>query len=227
MIIVEKLIKTRRSGRGKTEVLSGVSLSARTGEMVMLAGKSGSGKTTLLGCIGGLERPDTGRVSLFGTELASLSPKGLSLLQRRSLGFVFQFGNLISYLTAEENIALPLALNGITGKARERRVEGLLESVGLRHAARAMPTELSGGEVQRIAVARAIAHRPALLLADEPTASLDTETGGELIRLMRSLAGEGNTTLIIATHDPELMGIADRVILLRDGKVDVSNTGPS
>ncbi len=217
MVRVEDLQKSYTSGRGHVRVLAGISFSVGKGEVVILSGKSGSGKTTLLNCMGGLERPDRGRVTCLGVDIHALTGRNLSLFLRKHLGFVFQFGNLISYLTVAENIDLPLTLNGIKGIKRELRIRELLEKVGLEGHGPALPAELSGGEIQRVSLARAIAHKPGILFADEPTANLDTATGRDLVTLMRDLGKEQNTALVIATHDPDLMEIADRVLHIRDG----------
>lgn len=196
--------------------LCDVSLSIPKGGTLAIVGKSGSGKTTLLNCIGGVERPDKGSVSCFGIDMHTLPQKQLSLFQRQHMGFVFQFGNLLSFLTVHENISFPLILNK---KEYKNRVAELLEKVGLSGVASAMPFELSGGEMQRVAFARAIAVSPKILIADEPTASLDTETGSSLVRLMFSLAREEKCTIVLSTHDHDLIALADRSVFLRDGRV--------
>lgn len=221
MIKVEGLGKSFRSGRGQVQALSGISFQLEEGRRLAILGKSGSGKSTLLNCLGGLERPDQGDVWCAGLRLAELSPGALAAFQRRHVGFVFQFGNLLSYLTVEENLTLPLAMNGMEGRARADRIGELLESVGLSGIGRAMPRELSGGEVQRVAFARAIAHKPRLLLADEPTASLDSGNGGQLVELMFDLTRRSGCTIVLATHDQDVMAFADDVIRLRDGHLEV------
>lgn len=221
MISVANLTKTFQSGRGRVTAIRDLSLSVPAGSVAALMGKSGSGKSTLLNCIGGLDKPDQGAVLCFGTKIHRLSAgKGkLCRFQRHRLGFVFQGGNLLSYLTVAENIGLPLTLNNIGGKERRQRIEALLEAIDLKSAATALPHELSGGEAQRVSVARAIAHRPALLLADEPTASLDTATGQRVVRLMLALGAETGCTILMATHDREIGAIASMVIHLKDGSV--------
>lgn len=219
MIVLSGLSKTFRSGRGYVEAITDISLSIPTGSFTVVVGKSGSGKSTLLNCIGGLEKPDQGEIFCFGKALHRLESSQLSRFQRRYLGFVFQFGNLLSYLTVEENIGVPLTLNGIVGKARAQRIASLLEAVGLTYAAKALPHELSGGETQRVSVARAVVHEPKLLLADEPTASLDSATGRETIQLMRRLGVRLDCTIIMATHDMEIINMADSIFRLKDGKV--------
>jgi ABC-type lipoprotein export system ATPase subunit len=218
MIEAAGVSKTYRSGRGKVSALEDISFTVEKGACFAVAGKSGSGKTTLLNCLGGLEKPDRGRVTCAQVEVSTLSRSAVSHFQRRQVGFVFQFGNLISYLTVRENLAFPLELNGVSGAARERRIRELLDRVGLPGIGRALPGELSGGETQRIAFARAIAHSPAILLADEPTASLDSATGRELIHLMHSLSSEQGCTLVVATHDPEVIAMATGRLQLKDGR---------
>jgi putative ABC transport system ATP-binding protein len=217
MLECRTITKTYHSGRGKLQALRGVSLTLAPGAMAAIVGKSGSGKTTLLNCMGGLDRPDSGTVIVNGADLHALPPRALSLFLRRDMGFVFQFGNLLSYLTVFENIAFPLRLNGATRSEREHRTQELLERIGLAGAGLALPHELSGGEVQRVAVARALAHRPKLLLADEPTASLDSATGTSLIRLMFELGRESGCTMVLSTHDSEVMALADQCLHIRDG----------
>ena len=218
MIQLESIHKTFRSGRGFVNALKDVSFVVEKGSATAVVGKSGSGKSTLLNCIGGLERPDKGSIACFGRDILALSAKALSTFQRQSVGFIFQHGNLLSYLTVSENIAFPLTLNGIVGNPKTERVKMLLEKIGLSAAAKAMPHELSGGEIQRVSAARALAHSPRMLLADEPTASLDTDTGKNLIDLMFEIGREQGCTMIISTHDPEICGLADRTIYLRDGE---------
>ena len=217
MLDVLHLSKTFRSGRGSVSALKDISFHLNAGESVMLIGKSGSGKTTLLNCLGGLEKPDTGRVMCGGVDINALTAHELSLFHRSRVGFVFQSSNLISYLTVKENISIPLELNGISGLTRDRRVLELLSEIGLSGVGGAFPRELSGGETQRVAFARAIAHGPALLLADEPTASLDSATAGQLIQWIRDLSLKQGCTLVVATHDPEIMDIADHQLVLKDG----------
>jgi ABC-type lipoprotein export system ATPase subunit len=173
----------------------------------------------LLNCVGGLERPEKGKVTCFGVDIQALSAKALCLFQRSNAGFVFQYGNLLSYLTVFENIAFPLALNGISGRRRDKRIQELLERIGLPEAGAALPQELSGGEVQRVAVARAIAPGPRMLLADEPTASLDSATGRSLIQLMVEMGKEQSCTLIMSTHDPAITALADASFQLLDGRI--------
>ena len=182
-------------------------------------GKSGSGKTTLLNCIGGLERPEKGKVISFDSDIYALSARNLSRFQRRNIGFVFQHGNLLSYLSVYENIAFPLILNGKKKPMIKNRVGELLEKIDMPQAGAAMPHELSGGEIQRVSIARAIAHLPRTLLADEPTASLDTATGKSLVKLLFDMGRETNCTMILSTHDPDVSALANRLIEIRDGTI--------
>ncbi|MFZ7127851.1 MAG: ABC transporter ATP-binding protein [Desulfobacterales bacterium] len=219
MISLTGVTKTYRSGRGLVHALADISLKVPAGGFAAVTGKSGSGKSTLLNCIGGLEMPDQGEIRCFETRINRLAAPPLSLFQRRHLGFVFQRGNLLSYLTVADNIGLPLALNGIVGAEHTRRIEELLTGIGLEAAARAMPHELSSGETQRVSVARAVAHRPRLLLADEPTANLDTASGRQVIELMHRVGVENGCTIIMATHDRDIIHRVDQIIQLEDGKV--------
>lgn len=219
MIDVVRISKQFESGTGMVQVLSDISFKLEKEGIFTIMGKSGSGKTTLLNCLGGLDVPDTGRISCFGTDVTALSESKRSLFQREKLGFLFQSHNLFSYLTVFENIVFPLILNGHTKKVREKRVAGLLESLDLSLFATAMPHELSGGQAQRVAFARAIAHSPSLLLADEPTASLDTQTGINLIQRMVAIAREHKSTIIVATHDNDLIKYADGTLCMTDGKI--------
>ena len=219
MIQLNSITKEFRSGRGYVQAIRDVSFVIKTGDAVAITGKSGSGKTTLLTCIGGLERPEEGNVISFDSDIYALSARDLSLFQRRHIGFVFQHGNLLSYLTVYENIAFPLILNSKRKPAIMKRVSELLEKIGLPDAGAAMPHELSGGEIQRVSVARAIAHLPRALLADEPTASLDTATGESLVKLLFEMGRDSGCTMILSTHDPNVSALANRIIEIRDGAI--------
>ncbi|MFH0783836.1 MAG: ABC transporter ATP-binding protein [Pseudomonadota bacterium] len=220
MIEIQAVSKQFTSGRGYVSAVSDISFSVNRGTGVILKGRSGSGKTTLLNCIGTLEIPDQGAIMYKGTNICTLSPRQRALFRRREVGFVFQSGNLLPWLTVAENLQFPLELNGICGIMQRRRIEELLATFGLTGYGKAMPVELSGGELQRIAFARAIAHTPAILLADEPTASLDSGNGKQLIALMLSLCRFEATTLFVATHDQDLLAMADTIIALKDGKIE-------
>lgn len=217
MLELRAVCKKFVSGRGHVSALSDISFKVERGQGVILSGRSGSGKSTLLNCIGTLEVPDGGAILANGTNICTLDSRQRSLFRRQELGFVFQASNLLPWLTVAENLQIPLELKHIRGKARDQRIEELLATFGLSGYEKALPVELSGGESQRVAFARAIAHAPSILLADEPTASLDSVNGKQLIELMFSLCRDKGTTLLIATHDPDLLAIADRVIALKDG----------
>jgi ABC-type lipoprotein export system ATPase subunit len=219
VILLENISKDFRSGRGLVRALDNISLKVERGITVVLFGKSGSGKTTLLNCIGGLDSPETGRISVFGVDLHALSEKKLCLFQRTNIGFIFQHNNLLNYLSVFQNVAFPLELNCIDKRQIKKRVHELLDITGLRGIDRAMPDELSGGEAQRVAFARAIANSPELILADEPTASLDSETGKELVRFMFDMGKEQGCTMLIATHDREVMNLADMKVQMKDGHI--------
>ena len=220
MITIQGISKQFTSGRGHISAISDISFAVDGGRGVLLVGRSGSGKTTLLNCIGTLEIPDQGAIFYNGIDLCTLGPRQRAIFRRKELGFVFQSGNLLPWLTVAENLQFPLELNGICGRVQQQRIEELLATFGLAGYEKAMPVELSGGESQRIAFARAIAHAPAILLADEPTASLDSSNGRQLIELMFALCREKGTALLIATHDQDLLALADTIISLKDGKME-------
>jgi ABC-type lipoprotein export system ATPase subunit len=202
---------------GERPILRKVSFTMRAGERVALLGPSGSGKTTLLNCIGGVDRPDSGEVLVAGCKLLALDTDGLAEVRRKHLGMVFQFFHLLPTLTAAENVELPLQLLGIPTSERESRVRTLLERVGLNHRTAALPSELSGGEMQRVAIARAIVHRPALLLADEPTGNLDSQTGVAILDLLEEVVRETNAALLMVTHSEEAASRCQRVLRMKDG----------
>jgi putative ABC transport system ATP-binding protein len=217
---------TRRYGSGDTAVdaLKGVSLGVARGELVAVMGPSGSGKSTLMHALAGLDRPTSGTVTIDGTEIGSLDDDKLTKLRRKHIGFVFQFFNLLPMLTAEENVLLPLQIAG--RKPDEAWVEQLLSTVGLQDRRKHRPAELSGGQQQRVAVARALVSKPTVLFADEPTGNLDSQTGGEILELLRVSAVEYGQTTVMVTHDPRAATIADRILFLADGVV-VRELGPS
>ena len=223
MIAVQSVSKQYTSGRGHVRALADISFSVGESQSFVLAGKSGSGKTTLLNCIGALETPDSGRILYKGEDICSLNPRQRAFYQRKEIGFVFQTANLIPWLTVAENLIFPMELNDIRGQEQRMRVQELLVLFDLAGYDKAMPGELSGGETQRISFARAIAHKPALLLADEPTSSLDSATGQQLIELMLSLCVSQQSTLIIATHDPELIQMTTSKIFLKDGCIEAKS----
>ena len=204
-------------------VLAGVSLRIHRGERVALTGPSGSGKTTLLNLLGGVDRPKSGRIEFDGFCLNDLDGNGLAEVRRRHFGTVFQFFHLLPTLSASENVELPLQLLGVSAPERRTRVAALLERVGVAHRADAPPGELSGGEMQRIAIARALIHRPRLLLADEPTGNLDSRNGQRILELLRELSDETGTALVLVTHSREAAAICHREIRLRDGVVEAES----
>lgn len=218
-IVLTNLAKHYRVGGQEVHAVDHVSLTLAAGEFAALAGPSGSGKTTLLNLIGGLDRPDAGDVLIDGQSLAALSERALTDLRLRRIGFVFQSYNLVSVLSAFENVALTLQLQGVPPAEQARRVGPLLEALGLGGMAHRRPGTLSGGQQQRVAVARAVVGNPALVLADEPTANLDTDTARSLMDLMRRLNTERGITFLFSSHDPVVIESARRVIRLRDGRV--------
>jgi putative ABC transport system ATP-binding protein len=203
----------------ETRALDGVSLGLEQGEFSALAGPSGSGKTTLLNLLGALDTPTSGKIQLEGVELSELTPTALSELRLHKLGFVFQAYNLIAVLSAQENVEFVMELQGVPASERRRRAAEVLDRVGLDGLGSKRPLEMSGGQQQRVAVARAIVSRPRLVLADEPTANLDSDTAARLLELMAQLNREDGVTFLFSTHDPMVMEAARRVVRLRDGRV--------
>jgi putative ABC transport system ATP-binding protein len=219
MVDVDNLAKVYRSGSTRQVVFDKLTFDVEQGETVALLGASGSGKTTLLNLISGIDSPDGGTVLLDGIDVHALAEPERTLLRRRRIGFVFQFFNLIPTLKVGENVALPLELLGGDDSAAQQRAAALLEDVGLGGLAQRYPETLSGGEQQRAAIARALAHRPALLLADEPTGNLDEDTGGRIIELLTDLARQQGTTMLLVTHSAHVARAADRVLRLSHGCV--------
>lgn len=215
----QSLMKQYNLGPHQVEALRGVNFVVDEGEFVAIMGPSGSGKSTLLHLIGGLDQPTRGEISLAGQPLAKLKDRQITLLRRRNVGFVFQFFNLLPTLTAEENITLPLFIDGKKVKNFQERLEKLLQLVGLAERRRHKPEQLSGGEQQRVALARAMITEPAIVLADEPTGNLDTKTGALIMDLLRRSCDEMGQTIVVVTHDPKAASYADRVVFLRDGMV--------
>jgi putative ABC transport system ATP-binding protein len=220
IITVENATKIYKIGEVETRALDGVNLSVEEGEFTALVGPSGSGKTTLLQLIGCLDKPNSGTVKVGGQDVTRLKANPRADLRREKIGFIFQFFALVPVLSAYENVELPLLLNNVPTKERRERVMGLLESVDLSDRARHRPDQMSGGEQQRVAIARALAPNPLLVLADEPTANLDTANGAQAMDIMKSLNEETGTAFIFATHDPRVMNYARRVVELRDGKIE-------
>ena len=225
VVRVDRLSRRYPLDHSSVSALEDVSFRVARGEFLAVAGPSGSGKSTLLNLIGCLDRPTKGTVCIDGQDTAKLKPARLSALRREKLGFVFQSFNLIPVFTAAENVAYPLLIQRVSAAERRRRVRGALESVGLLDRARQRPDLLSGGERQRVAVARAIVHRPALVLADEPTANLDTRNATQLIDLMHALNRQLGVTFLFSTHDPRLLDRAERVLQLCDGRLENDAAG--
>jgi len=211
--------KTYRQGKVKVEALCGVDLDINTGEFVALAGPSGSGKTTLLNIIGGLDRPDSGTVHVDDNDLGTMTRAGLASLRLHKIGFVFQAYNLIPVLTAMENVEYVMLLQGVPKLERRDRAKAILDDVGLEGKYDRRPAELSGGQQQRVAVARAIVSGPAIVLADEPTANLDSKTGESLLLIMEKMNLEKKITFIFSTHDSMVMDCANRLVAIRDGRI--------
>jgi putative ABC transport system ATP-binding protein len=217
--IVEAVDLRRRFGEGDAAVdaLDGVTVSFERGKFSAIMGPSGSGKSTLMHILAGLDKPTSGTVLLDGTELAGLDDKDLTNLRRDKLGFIFQFFNLLPVLTAEENITLPLS---IAGRKPDREwLDRLVRTVGIEDRLTHRPSELSGGQQQRVAVARALVSRPAVVFADEPTGNLDTKSGEEVLQMLRQAVDEFEQTVVMVTHDPEAASYADRLVVLRDGRI--------
>jgi len=221
-IELENAVKTYQIGEVETRALDGVSLGIQEGEFTALVGPSGSGKTTMLQLMGCLDRPNSGVVRIGGQDVTSLKANPRADLRREKIGFIFQFFALVPVLTAYENVELPLLLNGVKPKERKERALEMLDAVGLADRSGHRPDQMSGGEQQRVAIARALAPRPLLVLADEPTANLDTANGTQAMEIMQRLNQETGTAFVFATHDPRVMAYSRRVVELQDGRV-VSN----
>ena len=222
MKIVEcvDVCKTYRQGQIEVPALEDISFSIEKGEFVAVAGPSGSGKTTLLNLIGGLDTADVGRIVIDGKSLDQLSATALARLRLQRVGFVFQAYNLIPVLSAVENVEFVMLLQGISARERRQRARAILDEVGLAEKYNRRPAELSGGQQQRVAVARAIVSNPSIVLADEPTANLDSKTGHGLLEMMQHMNTEKNVTFIFSTHDKMVMDYARRLILLHDGRLE-------
>ncbi|MBI2333344.1 MAG: ABC transporter ATP-binding protein [Chloroflexi bacterium] len=219
VVKIENITRTYQVGKVETKALRGVDLSIGNGEFTALVGPSGSGKTTLLQMIGCLDQPTSGRVIIDGRDVTTLNRNQRADMRKGHIGFIFQFFALIPTLTAYENVEMPLLLNGHSPKERRDRVLELLEAVDLTDRANNRPDQLSGGQQQRIAIARALAPKPALILADEPTANLDTENGKQVMEIMKRLNKETGETFVFATHDPRVINYASRVVTLEDGLI--------
>jgi putative ABC transport system ATP-binding protein len=224
IIMMEGIARTYDTGKVKVEALRGIDLRVRKGEFIAIVGPSGSGKSTLMNLIGCLDTPTAGRYLLRGNEVAGLGREELAEVRNRRIGFVFQNFNLLPHISAFENVEMPLLFGKAPRRRRKRRVEELLDRVGLADRMSHKPTELSGGEMQRVAVARALAMDPDILLADEPTGNLDTSSGSDIMDLFRRLWEQGRTMLVI-THDPALAKRAPRLVELRDGLITGDRSG--
>lgn len=219
IIEVENVIKTYKIGEVETHAINGVTVSFDSGEFSALVGPSGSGKTTMLQLMGCLDKPNSGSVKVNGQDVTRLKSNQRADIRREMIGFIFQFFALVPVLSAYENVELPLLLNNVAAKERKQKVEYLLDSVGLSDRMKHRPDQMSGGEQQRVAIARALAPNPIVVLADEPTANLDTENGQQAIGIMQKLNEETGTAFIFATHDPRVMSFARRVIKMQDGRI--------
>ena len=219
MIRVRDLHKTYHRGGGDVHALRGVDLDVPTGQLVVLTGRSGAGKTTLLDLVAGLKRADRGAITVDGVDVTGAAAPELVELRRRTVGVIHQELALLPLLTAEENVGLPLRITRTDPATRDATVARLLDAVGLSAHARQRPDEMSGGQQQRVAIARALAIEPQVLLADEPTAQLDSETGAQVMELLRSLVADSGTTAVVATHDPTVERYADVVVHLADGQL--------
>lgn len=213
----EGVIREFQDGQRVIKVLQGTELTVYKGEFIAIVGASGSGKTTLLNLIGGLDKPNAGTIIVDGVNITELDEEKMSELRRHKVGVLFQDQHLLPIFTAMENVEVPMLLDEVRPDERHRRAQELLDAVDVGHRAHHMPHELSGGMRSRVALARALANNPAILLCDEPTGDLDHKTGGEIIKLMRDLAKKENRAVLVVTHDPEVAKMADKIMLLRDG----------
>jgi putative ABC transport system ATP-binding protein len=219
LVRLEGVTRSFEEAGGERFVLRGASAELAAGELVVLLGRSGSGKSTLLNLVSGIDLPNAGRIWVDGVEISALGERDRTLFRRRQIGFVFQFFNLLPTLTVEENLLLPLELTGKLAPADRERARALLAEVGLADRAGTFPDRLSGGEQQRVAVARALIHDPLLVLADEPTGNLDLETGLEVIEMLDRLTRRAGKTMLMVTHSREVVGVADRVLTIEDGRL--------
>jgi len=222
LVVAESLEKSYSGGETPVAALRGVSLTLEAGEFVALTGPSGCGKSTLLHLCGAMDRPTAGRLTIEGQDLATLDDDALTRLRRDRIGFVFQFFNLLPTLTVRDNIALPCLLGGMAAAEAGRRAAALAERVGIAHRLSHYPQQVSGGEAQRAAIARALVHQPALLIADEPTGNLDSANGATVLALLQELNRDLGVTLLLATHAIDVASAASRVLRMRDGRLDGS-----
>jgi putative ABC transport system ATP-binding protein len=221
---VENVEKVYKLGEIPVQALRDVSLELQKGEFVAIMGPSGSGKTTLLNLIGVLDKPTKGKIYIDGRDITKLKEKELTKLRRSTVGYIFQFYNLIPVLSAFENVELPMLIAGMPKEEREERAHNLLEKVGLAGRENHRPDELSGGEQQRVAIVRALANKPSVVLADEPTGDLDSKTGKEVMQALRDLSSNEGATVIVVTHDPMVADMASRIFEMRDGRIIRSRT---
>ena len=219
LIQIDELCKSYVEGERRRMIIDHLTLSIRRGEFVALLGRSGTGKSTLLNLLSGIDQPDGGDVRIEKHAISTLSERERTLFRRRHIGFVFQFFNLIPTLTVEENLLLSVELNAMRGTSQEHRALELLQDVGLMDRRHSFPEKLSGGEQQRLALVRALAHAPLLLLADEPTGNLDSDTGEQVLQLLLKLPRESGTTVLVATHSQEIAHRADRILSLSAGRI--------
>ena len=219
IIRVENLVRVFKTLGGEVRACNGISLTIPERQLTILRGRSGSGKTTLINMLGTLDRPTSGKIYFDGEEITRMSDGRRDQIRRTKIDFVFQSVALMSNMTALENIEFGLRIAGVSAKERKERAKEVLNMVGLSKRMNHMPAEMSGGEQQRVAIARAVAHRPRVVFADEPTAALDTAMGLQIIKAFRDLVDAGETTIVMTTHDPSLMDIAERVYTLQDGEL--------
>ncbi len=219
MIKIDSVVRTYKAGETEVQALKGVSLNIDSGEFISIAGPSGSGKTTLLNLIGCIDALDSGEISIKGVPVSRMSKKEKTEFRRKNLGFIFQTYNLIPVLTAYENVAFALSLLDLKEEEVRSRSMGILKEVGLKGMENRRPDRLSGGQQQRVAIARALVKHPEIILADEPTANLDSETGEDILKLMQEMNQKYNTTFIFSTHDRMVMDYAKRLVLLHDGQI--------
>ncbi len=224
IVQLTNLTKSYTEGKQSRTILDSINATFDGGEFILLLGQSGSGKSTLLNLISGIDAPDSGEIVVNGETINRLSERERTLFRREHIGFIFQFFNLIPTLTVFENVTLAMQLNGGVTKAKQNEVQTLLDRVGLSHRQEAFPDRLSGGEQQRVAILRAIAHNPTLLLADEPTGNLDEGTGGTILELLLELTRQANKTLIMATHNPEIIPFADKVYRVKQGQLHLDES---
>ncbi|VVB77068.1 putative ABC transporter ATP-binding protein [uncultured archaeon] len=217
---VSKVFKTYKSGSIEVHALNDVSFELYEGDFAAIVGPSGSGKSTLMNLLGTIDKPSSGEVYINGAATSKMSGNELASFRNKELGFVFQAFNLIGGLDAEKNVELPLLLNSVSEAKRKEKATALLTQLGLGQRLKLRPNQLSGGEQQRVAVARALVNEPTMLLADEPTGNLDTKSGDEVIRLFREISSTGKVTIVMVTHNPDLTKYCDRVIHIKDGKLE-------